>query len=63
MPYGETMTKLQLNREILKSSVVDIQSNENFTKHVPANARALALVISEKMLSFQSDGNKMCAVY
>ena len=50
-------------KEKLKSSVVDIQIKENFTENVPANTRAFALVISDKMLSFQSDGNKMSAIY
>ena len=44
-------------KDKLKSSVVDIQIKANFTENVPANTRAFALVISDKMLSFQSDGN------
>ena len=40
-------------KEKLKSSVVDIQIKANFTENVPANTRALALVISDKTLSFQ----------
>ena len=47
----------------LKSSVVDIQIKTNFTENVPANTRAFALIISVKMLSFQSDGNKMSVIY
>ena len=39
-------------KETLKSSVVDIQINTNFSENVPANTRAFALVISDKMLSF-----------
>ena len=35
--------------EKLKSSVVDIQIKANFTENVPANTRACALVISDKM--------------
>ena len=50
-------------KEKLKSSVVDIQIKANFTKNVPANTTAFALVISDKMLSFQSDGNKMSVSY
>ena len=50
-------------KEKLKSSFVDIQINANFTENVPANTRAFALVISDKMLSFQSDCNKMSVVY
>ena len=40
-----------------------MQIKENFTENVPANTRAFQLVISDKMLSFQSDGNKLAAVY
>ena len=50
-------------KEKLKYSVVDIQIKENFIENVPANTRAFALVISDKMLSFQSDGNKMSVIY
>ena len=50
-------------KEKLKSSVVDIQINANLTENVPANTRVFALVISDKFLSFLSDGNKMSVVY
>ena len=49
-------------KQKLKSSVVDIQIKANFTENVPANTKAFALVISDKMLSFQSDGNKMSVI-
>ena len=38
----------------VKSCVVDIKIKQNFTENVPANTRAFALVISDKMLSFQN---------
>ena len=50
-------------KEKLKSSVVDIQIKANFIENVRANTREFALVISDKMLSFQIDGNKMSVVY
>ena len=50
-------------KEKLKSSVVDIKIKANFIENVHANTRAFALVISHKMLSFQSDGNKMSVIY
>ena len=50
-------------KEKLKSSVVDIQIKANFTENIPANTRAFALVTSDKMLSFQSVGNKMSVIY
>ena len=37
-------------KEKLKSSVVDIQLKANSTENVPANTRAFALVISDKIL-------------
>ena len=49
--------------EKLKSSVVDIQKRANFTDNVPANTRVFALVIYDKILSFQSEGNKMFVIY
>ena len=50
-------------KEKLKSSVADIQIKANFTENFPVNTRAFALVNSDKMLSFQSDGNKMSVMY
>ena len=50
-------------KEKLKFSDVDIQIKANFTENVPANTRAFELVISDKMLSFQSGSNKMSVIY
>ena len=50
-------------KEKLKSTVVDTQIKANFIENYPANTRAFAMVISDKMLSFQSDGNKMSVIY
>ena len=50
-------------KEKLKCFVDDIQIKANFIENVTANTRAYALVISVKMLSFQSYGNKMSIVY
>ena len=61
--YPLFMFDVSKQKEKLKSSFVDIQINANFTENVPANIRAFALVISDKMLSFQSDGNKMSVIY
>ena len=49
--------------ERLKSSVVDIQVKATFNAATPAGTDAYALVISYKLLSFQSDGQKMNVVY
>ena len=49
-------------KQKLKFSAVDIQTKAN-TENVPANTRALALDISDKMFSFQSDCNKISVMY
>jgi len=49
--------------ERLKSSVVDVQIKATFNEAVPANTEAFAVVVSDKMLQFQSDGSKMSVVY
>jgi hypothetical protein len=49
--------------ERLKSSVVDVQIKATFNAAVPAGTEAFAVVISDKMLQFQSDGQKMTVVY
>jgi len=49
--------------ERLKSSVVDIQLKAIFNAAVPAGTEAYAVVISDKLLNFQSDGQKMSVVY
>ena len=61
--YPLFMFDVSKQKEKLKSSVVDIQIKANFTENVSANTKAFALVISDKMLSFQSDGNKMSVIY
>ena len=50
-------------KEKLKSSVVDIQIKTNLTKNVRTNKRAFAPVISDNMLSLQSDGTKIYVIY
>ena len=49
--------------ERLKSSVVDVQIKATFNTAVRANTEAFAVVISDRMLKFQSDGAKMSVVY
>ncbi|XP_065658135.1 uncharacterized protein LOC136082649 [Hydra vulgaris] len=49
--------------ERLKSSVEDVQFKAKFNAAVPGNTKAFAVVISDKWLQFQSDGNKMNIVY
>lgn len=49
--------------ERLKTSVTDIQVKAQFNANAPAGTEAFAVVISDKMINFQSDGNKMSVVY
>jgi len=49
--------------EKLKTSVVDLQIRAFFDAAVPAGTQAYAVVISDKLLTFQSDGNKMSVVF
>ena len=49
-------------KEELKSSVVEIKKRQISKKMFPPT-RAFALVISTKMLTFQSNGNKKSVIY
>ena len=48
--------------ERLNTQVTDVQIKTTFDKNVPANTQAYAVVISDRLLSFQSDGSKFCVV-
>ncbi|XP_065658052.1 uncharacterized protein LOC136082569 [Hydra vulgaris] len=50
-------------RERLDSSIVNISTNATFNTAVPANTMAYALVISDKLLNFQSDGNRLTQIH
>ena len=49
--------------EKLKYSTTDIQIKMHFSANVPLNTQAYAVTISERLINFQSDGNKMSVVY
>ena len=49
--------------EKLKNSMTDIQIKAQFSANVAANTEAFAVVISDKSLIFQSDGQKMSIEY
>ena len=49
--------------ERLKDSTVDIYVRAEFDQNVPANTQAFALVISDRILRFESDGQKMSVVF
>ena len=49
--------------EKLKYSTTDIQINMHFSANVAANTQAYAVIISDKLINFQSDGNKFSVVF
>ena len=49
--------------EKLKYSTTDIQIWMTFNVGVPANTEAYAVVINDKLINFQSDGNKFSVVF
>ena len=48
--------------EKLNYSTTDIQIKMHFTANVPANTQAYAITIGDRLINFQSDGNKMSSV-
>ena len=48
--------------EKLKYSTTDIQIKMHFNQNVPANTTAYAVLISDRLINFQSDGNKFSVV-
>ena len=48
--------------ERLKNTITDITIKAQFVANVPANTEAYALVISDRILKFQSDGSKMAVI-
>ena len=49
--------------ERLKTGTIDIQIKARFGANVPSSTSAYAVVISDRMIKFQSDGNKMSVMY
>ena len=49
--------------EKLKYSTTDIQIKMHFSANVPANTQAYAIIISDRLINFQSDGNEFSVVY
>lgn len=49
--------------EKLKNSVTDIKIKATFKENIPKHTYAYALVLSDRLLKLQSDGNKMNFVY
>ncbi|XP_065654945.1 uncharacterized protein LOC136081547 [Hydra vulgaris] len=63
MPHVLTADAESDQSERLKSSTIDVQIKATFNTAVAANTNAYAVVLSDKLLKFQSDGNKMNVVY
>ena len=49
--------------EKLKYSTTDIHIKMHFNANVPANTEAYAVIISDRLINFQSDGNKLSVVF
>ena len=49
--------------EELKYSTTDIQIKMHFSVGIPANTQAYAVIISDRLINFQSDGNKFSVVF
>ena len=49
--------------EKLKYSTTDIQIKMHFSANIPANTQAYAVIISDRLINFQSDGNKFSVVF
>ena len=48
--------------EKIKNSVTDIRVKAMFNENVPANTNAYAVLVSDKIVSFRSDGNKFAVI-
>ena len=49
--------------ERLAKGVVDLTVKMEFSENVPTNTQADALVISDRMVKFKSDGSKMIVLF
>ena len=49
--------------EKLKYSTTDIQIKMHFSANPPAGTQAYAVIISDRLINFQSDGNKFSVVF
>ena len=49
--------------EKLKYSTTDIQIKMHFSAGIPANTQAYAVIISDRLINFQSDGNKFSVAF
>ena len=61
--YSLFLFDVSKQSEILKYSTTDIQIKMHFSANVPANTQAYAVIISDRLINFQSDGNKFSVVF
>ena len=60
--YPISVIDVSKQSEKLKHSTTDIQIKVTFSENVPANTMAYVMVISDRILYFQSDGEKLSVV-
>ncbi len=61
--YPLAVIDISKQEERIKSSGIDIEVVVSFNANVPAGTRAYALLISDKLMKFKSDGSRMYAEY
>ena len=62
-PYPLFLFDVSKQSKKLKYSTTDIQIKMHFSANVPPNTLAYAVIISDRLINFQSDGNKFSVVY
>ena len=60
--YPISVIDVSKQSEKLKHSTTDIQIKATFSENVPVNTMAYVMVISDRILYFQSDGEKLSVV-
>ena len=61
--YPLFLFEVSKQSEKLKYSTTDIQIKMHFNVGIPANTEAYAVIISDRLINFQSDGNKFSVVF
>ena len=62
-PYPLQVFDVSKQSQRLTEGVVGLTVRKEISANVPANTQAYALVISDRMLKFKSDGSKMIALF
>ena len=62
-PYPIHVFDVSKQSERMTEGVVDLTVKMEFSANVPANTQVYALVISDRMLKFKSDGSKMSVLF